>query len=367
MILALLFVAVGMPANVQELKSIKKSIAVTEKKIEYRNKKIANHKYIIYLLNKKIKKHRRLIIEKNHSAKKLNGKIKIAKTDEKILSRLKQKASNETSAGLKELYKRLFNKKSANGPIIDKLTTLYFLYKNSIVKKLGRLEKEKKVYSNRLSTRKRKVELIKSKILKKVNAERISNAIYKKAVVRNLKDVKRLRKKRIAFIKKKSYLERIIKQLSKKKRRINPNKIRMERTGTVKINRGNPFLRYRKRLILPVSGKIVKDFGLYKDRKYNIYTRQTGIDIKAKYGADVSASMRGKVVYAGKLEGYGKTVIIRHTGNFFTIYGRLKRLKTKKGKIVKTKSIIGTAGVKPIYFGIRYKDKAVNPEKWLRR
>lgn len=369
MIFALIFLAAaGMPANIKSLQSIKRNIAVTEKKIQYENKKVTNHKYILYKLQKRIKKHRKLILQKNRFYKKLSGKIRNAKTDERILNKLKQKATNETKASLRQLYIHLFDDKpSSNELVINKITTLYFLYKDRIVKKLGRLEKERRVYSNSLSDSKRRVALIKYKISKRVRAERVAEAIHKRAVIYELKDIKELKRKKIAFVRKKSYLERIIRHLSKRERRVKSNKIRVGKIRAVKINRGNPFLRYRKRLFMPVSGTVEKKFGLYKDKKYNVYTKQTGIDIKAKYGSDVSASARGKVVYAGILEGYGKTVIIRHMGNFFTIYGRLKTLKIKKGEFVRTKHIIGTAGIQPIYFGIRYKDKAVDPEKWLRR
>ncbi len=369
MIFALIFLAAaGMPSNVKELQSVKRSIAVTEKKIQYENKRVIDHKYILYRLQKRIKKHRKLILQKNRFYKKLSGKIRNVKTDEKILNKLKQKAANETKAGLRQLYMHLFDDKpSSNELVLNKITTLYFLYKDRIVKKLGRLEKEKNIYSNSLSDSKIKVALIKSKISKRVRAERIAAALHKRAVISELKYIKELKRKKIAFVRKKSYLEKIIRHLSKREKRVKANRIRVGKIRAVKINRGNPFLRYKKRLFMPVSGIIEKRFGLYKDKKYNVYTKQTGIDIKAKYGSDVSASARGKVVYVGILEGYGKTVIIRHTGNFFTIYGRLKTLKIKKGEFVKTKHIIGTAGIKPIYFGIRYKDKAVDPEKWLRR
>ncbi|MBC8316722.1 MAG: M23 family metallopeptidase [Desulfobulbaceae bacterium] len=71
-----------------------------------------------------------------------------------------------------------------------------------------------------------------------------------------------------------------------------------------------------------------------------------GIDLAAPSGTPVIAASDGKVEFAGVNGGYGKQVILSHSGGYRTYYGHLSRYGKglKKGSRVKQKQVIGYVG-----------------------
>jgi|GEM_PF-4110179 len=362
--IGLLLVAVAAVPNASQLNAIKHEITVTEKQISYEDKKVAKLKKELKDLNRKIEYEKRNIEKKKRYSKTLDSRINRTASEKELIKRLKREADNQTKESIKKMYEYFVGGKSSSDEFIVKnLTMLYFLYKDRLLKKLSQAEKKKERDLLRLEKRKQSVERIKRKIENEMRKESELVKKRKRLAILEIKNKNRLIMKKKHLLRKKNYLERILKQLAKKKRYTK----KIANLPSVRIGGKNPFLRYKGRMSLPVKGKVEKRFGIYKDSDYNVYTRHTGIRIAARANSYVRAVAYGKVVYAGIVLGYGKTVIIRHSGNFFTIYGSLKRIKTKRGTMVKGRSIIGIAGAKPVYFGIRYKDKAINPEGWIRR
>ena len=63
-----------------------------------------------------------------------------------------------------------------------------------------------------------------------------------------------------------------------------------------------------------------------KSRKHPIlgYSRpHKGVDLAAKSGTPIHATSSGEIVSLGALRGYGKTVIIKHKGNYQTLYAHM--------------------------------------------
>ncbi|NPA79796.1 MAG: peptidoglycan DD-metalloendopeptidase family protein [Thermotogae bacterium] len=120
------------------------------------------------------------------------------------------------------------------------------------------------------------------------------------------------------------------------------------------------------KLMWPVRGKVVREFGYYTDPKYGVRLKNTGIDIAAKYGEPVVAAQEGKVVFAGRLEGYNRVVIVEHRG-FYTVYANLQRVSVSVGQKVKKGQKIGTVGRRPLHFEVRLGSgrDAVDPLKHL--
>ncbi len=119
-------------------------------------------------------------------------------------------------------------------------------------------------------------------------------------------------------------------------------------------------------LIAPIRGKIVDTFGKKYDTLFKVYTRNDGIDIKAKSGGCVRAVYAGKVDYEGSLPGYGTVIIINHLNGYYTVYGGVKP-SVKLGEFVKTAQCIGTLEGSKLHFEIRKHAKAINPLKFLNR
>lgn len=69
-----------------------------------------------------------------------------------------------------------------------------------------------------------------------------------------------------------------------------------------------------------------------------------GIDLAAEIGAPVFASRSGFVVAAKRNHGMGNYVVIRHPGNFITIYGHLSEIVTVRGRFVRQGEVIGKVG-----------------------
>ncbi|MDD4294076.1 MAG: peptidoglycan DD-metalloendopeptidase family protein [Candidatus Omnitrophica bacterium] len=77
----------------------------------------------------------------------------------------------------------------------------------------------------------------------------------------------------------------------------------------------------------PVNGEIVSFYG---EKLKNI--TNNGIDIKtSESDSKVMAAMSGRVVFSDYLRGWGKTVILKHSGNLYTIYANLSDILVKEG------------------------------------
>ncbi len=69
-----------------------------------------------------------------------------------------------------------------------------------------------------------------------------------------------------------------------------------------------------------------------------------GIDLAAREGTPVRSAEKGVVIFAGKKSGYGKTVLIRHSYGYVTLYGHLSRIVVGKGQTIGRGVVIGHVG-----------------------
>ena len=96
-----------------------------------------------------------------------------------------------------------------------------------------------------------------------------------------------------------------------------------------------------------------------------------GLDFKVEAGSQVRAIFRGKVIYAGFVEGYGQMVVISHTDNYYTMTGGLASFLVEVGDMVERGSLLGLAThhvgelQTPIHFEIRLKSQPLEPLEWL--
>ena len=70
-----------------------------------------------------------------------------------------------------------------------------------------------------------------------------------------------------------------------------------------------------------------------------------GIDLGSVFGSTVFASRNGAVIFSGISYGYGKTIIIRHTDGYTTLYGHLSKIFISAGKTVVSGTPIGRVGM----------------------
>ena len=84
------------------------------------------------------------------------------------------------------------------------------------------------------------------------------------------------------------------------------------------------------RLIRPVVGPVVIGFNKGAGR-----SRNDGIDFASPSGSPVVAAASGEVALVSRsLGGLGTIVLLRHAGDYLTVYGRIERVTVSKGDIV---------------------------------
>jgi murein hydrolase activator len=139
-----------------------------------------------------------------------------------------------------------------------------------------------------------------------------------------------------------------------------PEKIMPRRAGT-------GFASRKGGLVQPIEGKIVTTFGRRYDAKSSLYTFHKGVDIQAGAGSVVNAVFPGKVVFSGKIGGYGQLLILDHGDQYYSLVGHLGESLKNEGDDVKEGEAIGRSALDgtPVYFEIRQRHVAVNPVPWF--
>src|SRR5262249_31712388 len=74
----------------------------------------------------------------------------------------------------------------------------------------------------------------------------------------------------------------------------------------------------------PVNGTLSSRYGWRGGRHHE------GLDISARPGTPVHASEAGRVIFSGRLGGYGNLVVVKHAGRFSTVYAHNQRNLVEK-------------------------------------
>lgn len=126
------------------------------------------------------------------------------------------------------------------------------------------------------------------------------------------------------------------------------------------------------RLDWPVEGNIIYQFGRLVNPN-NTTTRWNGIGIAAPEGTPVKAVAAGVVALVDESFGtYGRTVVLQHGGDDYSIYSSLGKISVTKGTKVTKGQVIGTVGMSDpdmephLHFEMRPGQHAVDPLEWLR-
>ena len=112
----------------------------------------------------------------------------------------------------------------------------------------------------------------------------------------------------------------------------------------------------------PTGGKTISTFGRGGNK---------GIDVEGAFEQPIRAAARGRVVYAGSgLIGYGKLVIVKHSGRLLSAYAHNERLRVGEGDEVKGGQHIADMGRSGkgrvmLHFEIRRDGKPVDPLQYL--
>ena len=120
--------------------------------------------------------------------------------------------------------------------------------------------------------------------------------------------------------------------------------------------------------IQPIKGEIINKFGSNDDGAIN-----EGINIEAEYGTAVKASASGEIIFAGSnLKDFGSMILIRHNDNWISSYAHLSKIYVNERDYISQGQLIGEVGTSgkvskaQLYFEIRNKNEALNPENFVK-
>jgi murein DD-endopeptidase MepM/ murein hydrolase activator NlpD len=123
---------------------------------------------------------------------------------------------------------------------------------------------------------------------------------------------------------------------------------------------------------LPLRGTLNSAFG----PRLSPWTRQpefhAGVDIAAKSGTPVTATVAGTVRFAGTADGYGETVLLDHGAGVESRYGHLQRVAVTRGQRVERGQLIGLTGntgrsTGPhLHYEVRVDGRPVDPRRLTR-
>lgn len=126
----------------------------------------------------------------------------------------------------------------------------------------------------------------------------------------------------------------------------------------------------------PVSGEgmfvwplddftFMSGFGIRRGRRHD------GIDLAAKSGTSIKAAADGKVVFSGRMRGYGNLILLKHDHDYFTAYAHNRKNMVNKGKSVRQGEVVaqvgrtGRATGNHVHFEIRRGQDAMDPLNFL--
>lgn len=115
----------------------------------------------------------------------------------------------------------------------------------------------------------------------------------------------------------------------------------------------------------PAKGKRVVSFNPDGNPASN------GIGLALPAGTPVRSMSWGKVVHNDQLRGFGQVVIVFHGDDYYSLYAFLSEAPIPVGREVEKGQQIGVCGFYPaaqgdgLYFELRFKQKVINPLKWL--
>lgn len=118
--------------------------------------------------------------------------------------------------------------------------------------------------------------------------------------------------------------------------------------------------------VWPLHGPLLRRFG-----DQNPFPCK-GVEIAAPPGTPILAAAAGRVIYSGDgISSFGNMIILRHDGDFYTVYAFSQENLVKVGSFVSQKERIALSGVPPqgrssrLYFELRHHKEPVNPTFYL--
>ena len=117
---------------------------------------------------------------------------------------------------------------------------------------------------------------------------------------------------------------------------------------------------------IPIAGAIKRRFG---ESLPQGNMRNEGVEFRAASGSPVRAIADGQVAYAGPLKGWGNLIMLRHRGEYLSLYAHCRSLEVSKGQQVSRGQLLCNSGVidanrEGLYVEVRRGDRPIDPSRW---
>ena len=124
--------------------------------------------------------------------------------------------------------------------------------------------------------------------------------------------------------------------------------------------------------IRPIEGGYLNTGMGYRNDPFSGEMRfHHGLDISANKGTPIYATADGKVVSAGKLGNYGKTIKINNSQGYRTFFAHLDKILVKRGQDIKRGDLIGQVGntgrstASHLHYEVHYFGTPQDPEHYF--
>jgi septal ring factor EnvC (AmiA/AmiB activator) len=122
----------------------------------------------------------------------------------------------------------------------------------------------------------------------------------------------------------------------------------------------------------PAALPLAREYGTYVDPQFRFRLTHKGLFYSSPRPAEVRAVFPGRVIFAKKMPGYGKTVIIDHGDNYYSVYASATQLRVVEGANVQEGDLVAFSGASMplfgpgLYFEIRHFTDAIDPRPWIK-
>lgn len=229
---------------------------------------------------------------------------------------------------------------------------------DNLAKQLALIEKEKEELESKgeeLNYHKQKLEFDKKELLKrKEKKKKILNTIRKKQL--------ELQKKYEELKKGSKRITKVIQDIKKDKKEIDLNKNKKTKKDN-KIKKKKSFY-----ISWPIGdiNSVITFFGK-QTNEFNTSYFNTGIKIGCSPNSMIHAAGDGKVMYKGKVDGYGNVLILDHGNGYTTLYANLSSIfvgineRVKKGEEIARVYTDKETGMGILHFELRYHGEPIDP------
>lgn len=336
-----------------------------EEEMSAKNKALAEQKKAIESLTEK----ERLL---HKDLAKLEGSVKSAAESLGKLESELAELKKEQAAGAKRLDDMLAEREKTTKRLAELMQTLWPIYLSA--KEEGFASPEQWAEANRreewLTSLYREAQSLREDIERQSQVLADQQSVLDQNTAKAAAQLDKIKSSRAELDKKKIQYERQLSEVRTKKQQSEKEiqdlmgsiaKIRHQ----ISLQSSKQISKLQGKLAWPAKGKRVVSFAPEGNPASN------GIGISLAAGTPVRSISWGKVVHNDQLRGFGQVVIVFHGEDYYSLYAFLSDAPIPVGREVERGEQIGVCGFYPaakgngLYFELRYRQKVINPLKWL--